>query len=118
MTALAAAVRERAVFGSYARRRHRRRTHVRAAGLTVVLGGSAVLIARRTDWHIDHQRLVSSLRGENELQMRRIHIKLFHRGAKQRPVDRERLKRLYEIQMRHPAPGPRETYDELIASLR
>lgn len=85
--------------------------------MTLVVGGTVVLVARRSDRGDSRRRLVNHTRSEREKMKIRIKMRRGRRGGKHiRPVDRERLQRLYQAQMQQPPSGPRETYDDLIAA--
>jgi hypothetical protein len=100
--------------------RRRPSTAVTAGIVVAAAGGSAVwMAARRSSRFSDRQeRARSRARYERDVMIRRLQRRLDRGRRYFRRVDRERLKRLYEFQLQHPDPGPRETYDELIASLR
>lgn len=115
MTALASAIRASA--DALVPATPKRRAVVKA-GLVVVAGGSAVLLVRRSNLHSEPLSYSpSQTRDEGLLMLRRLQQRI-ERGRPDRRVDCERLQRLYQLQLKHPDPGPRETYAELIATLR
>jgi len=119
MTVFAEALRTRqtpwAIRARRAARERHIRTSTRAAGWTLLVGGS-VFIASRTDHWQDRQHGAWRKRGETEAMVRWLRSKRHRRllsGVI--PVDRDRLQRLYGFQMQQPQLERRETYDELLA---
>jgi hypothetical protein len=102
---------------SYWSGRSRRARLTAGAGFTLVVGGSAWLYARRSErWDTD-QLFETYRRGEHEL-MKRLKIRRLSTRQGARPVDRKRIRRLYEFQVKHLRTGPFELYDELVGPVR
>lgn len=90
------------------------RSHPRAAGLTLLGVGSAVVIARRVGYWPSDLPSLPTAESDREM-LRRLQRKWKKRHAYPSRADRERLDHLYAMQMRQRGLEPRVTFDEFLS---